>query len=64
MDDRNEWPLDRMCLLCDVTKKNREDFSVPPREGAYVHGLYLEGARWDTQVISFACSLTDRGSKF
>lgn len=39
-----------MCLQCDVTKKNREDFSVPPREGAYVHGLYMEGARWDVQV--------------
>ncbi|XP_034563350.1 dynein heavy chain 9, axonemal [Notolabrus celidotus] len=47
---RNEWPLDSMGLQCDVTKKNREDFSVPPREGAYVHGLYMEGARWDTQT--------------
>ncbi|XP_034049709.1 dynein heavy chain 9, axonemal [Thalassophryne amazonica] len=46
---RNEWPLDRMCLQCNVTKKNLEDFSSPPREGAYVHGLYMEGARWDTQ---------------
>ncbi|CAB1338188.1 unnamed protein product, partial [Coregonus sp. 'balchen'] len=50
MARRNEWPLDRMCLQCDVTKKNREDFSTPPREGAYVHGLYMEGARWDTQA--------------
>lgn len=40
-----------MCLQCDVTKKNREDFSIAPREGAYVHGLYMEGARWDTQVV-------------
>ena len=24
---KNEWPLDRMCLQCDVTKKNKEDFS-------------------------------------
>ncbi|XP_030610318.1 dynein axonemal heavy chain 9 isoform X3 [Archocentrus centrarchus] len=47
---RNEWPLDSMCLQCDVTKKNREDFSSPPREGAYIHGLYMEGARWDTQT--------------
>lgn len=39
-----------MCLQCDVTKKNREDFNVAPREGAYVHGLYMEGARWDVQV--------------
>ncbi|KAM3592376.1 uncharacterized protein V6R79_017533 [Siganus canaliculatus] len=50
MARRNEWPLDRMCLQCDVTKKNREDFSLAPREGAYVHGLYMEGARWDTQT--------------
>lgn len=48
--DRNEWPLDSMCLQCDVTKKHREDFSTAPREGAYVHGLFMEGARWDTQV--------------
>ncbi|XP_068439704.1 dynein axonemal heavy chain 9 isoform X3 [Clinocottus analis] len=47
---RNEWPLDRMCLQCDVTKKSREDISLAPREGAYVHGLYMEGARWDTQT--------------
>lgn len=50
MARRNEWPLDKMSLQCDVTKKNREDFSSPPREGAYVHGLFMEGARWDAQV--------------
>lgn len=22
---------------------------APPREGAYVHGMFMEGARWDTQ---------------
>lgn len=49
MARKNEWPLDRMCLQCDVTKKNREDFSAPPREGAYVSGLFMEGARWDIQ---------------
>ncbi|XP_030063865.1 dynein axonemal heavy chain 9 [Microcaecilia unicolor] len=50
MARKNEWPLDKMTLQCDVTKKNRDDFSSPPREGAYVHGLYMEGARWDTQT--------------
>ncbi|KAG7491786.1 hypothetical protein MATL_G00007500 [Megalops atlanticus] len=50
MARKNEWPLDKMCLQCDVTKKNREDFSSPPREGAYVHGLFMEGARWDAQA--------------
>jgi dynein heavy chain len=45
---KNEWPLDRMVLTVDVTKKSKEEFSGAPREGAYVHGLYIEGARWDT----------------
>ncbi|PNF44063.1 hypothetical protein B7P43_G16227 [Cryptotermes secundus] len=46
---KNELPLDKMCLQCDVTKKHKEDFSSAPREGAYVHGLFMEGARWDIQ---------------
>ncbi|XP_037350847.1 dynein axonemal heavy chain 17 isoform X1 [Talpa occidentalis] len=53
---KNEWPLDKMCLSVEVTKKNREDMTAPPREGSYVYGLFMEGARWDTQtgVISEA----------
>ena len=40
---KNELPLDRMCLVCDVTKKmNKEEFSSAPREGAYIHGLFME----------------------
>ncbi|XP_010613302.1 dynein heavy chain 9, axonemal isoform X2 [Fukomys damarensis] len=50
MARKNEWPLDQMTLQCDVTKKNKEDLRSPPREGAYVHGLFMEGARWDTQA--------------
>lgn len=50
MARKNEWPLDKMCLQCDMTKKNKEDFSSPPREGAYIHGLFMEGARWDIQT--------------
>ena len=45
---KNEWPLDRMVLTVDVMKKAKEEFSGAPREGAYVHGLFMEGARWDT----------------
>ncbi|NXJ83957.1 DYH17 protein, partial [Trogon melanurus] len=51
---KNEWPLDKMCLSVDVTKKNREDIRAPPREGSYVHGLFMEGARWDTQSGAIA----------
>ncbi|EDQ88776.1 outer dynein arm heavy chain beta [Monosiga brevicollis MX1] len=46
---KNEWPLDKMCMNCDVTKKyGKEDFTTPPREGSYIYGLFMEGARWDT----------------
>ena len=54
MSRKNEWPLDKMVLQCDVTKKNKEDFNTPPRDGAYIHGLYMEGARWDMQQGSVA----------
>ncbi|KAI8853660.1 dynein heavy chain and region D6 of dynein motor-domain-containing protein [Chytridium lagenaria] len=47
---KNEWPLDRMVLTVDVTKKVKEEFSGAPREGAYIHGLFMEGARWDTNT--------------
>ncbi|XP_071325394.1 dynein axonemal heavy chain 11 isoform X2 [Trachinotus anak] len=46
---KNQWPLDKMTLTVDVTKKAKDDFGHPPREGAYIHGLFMEGARWDTQ---------------
>uniref|UniRef100_A0A8C8VJF2 Dynein axonemal heavy chain 11 n=1 Tax=Pelusios castaneus TaxID=367368 RepID=A0A8C8VJF2_9SAUR len=45
---KNDWPLDKMCLTVDVTKKIKEDYGHPPREGAYICGLFMEGARWDT----------------
>nr|XP_033816070.1 dynein heavy chain 17, axonemal isoform X1 [Geotrypetes seraphini] len=54
MARKNEWPLDKMCLSVEVTKKAREDMTSAPREGAYIHGLFMEGARWDTQSGSIA----------
>ncbi|XP_062979874.1 dynein axonemal heavy chain 11 [Elgaria multicarinata webbii] len=50
MARKNNWSLDKMCLTIDVTKKSREDYGHPPREGAYIFGLFMEGARWDIQA--------------
>uniref|UniRef100_A0A3B3UDD1 Dynein axonemal heavy chain 11 n=1 Tax=Poecilia latipinna TaxID=48699 RepID=A0A3B3UDD1_9TELE len=50
---KNEWPLDKVNLTVDVTKKYKEEFNQPAREGAYVYGLYME-ARWDTQTGAIA----------
>ena len=47
---RNDWPLDKIVLVTEVTKKVPEQLEGPSREGAYVHGLTLEGARWDEKL--------------
>ena len=39
---KNELPLDRMCLVCEVTKKSKDEVTVAPREGAYINGPYME----------------------
>jgi dynein heavy chain, axonemal len=48
---KNEWPLDKMGLQTEVTKKTLEELKGAPREGAFIHGLYIEGARWDMQSM-------------
>lgn len=53
---KNEWALDRMCLAFEVTKKTRDDFQAPPRDGANIHGLFMEGARWDVNLNSIVPS--------
>lgn len=54
---KNNWPLDHMCLNCEVTKKEKNEFTQPPREGAYISGLFMEGARWDIRQNSIVDSL-------
>jgi len=49
---KNGWPLDQTILTVEVTKKTESEIDAPPRDGAYCHGLYLEGARWDSKMNS------------
>jgi len=40
--------LDKLTISTTVTRKNLEQTDAPARNGgAYVYGLYLEGARWN-----------------
>jgi dynein heavy chain len=44
----NKWELDKLVTWTDPTKKMRTDeIDRKALEGAYVNGLYLQGARWD-----------------
>jgi len=46
---KNDWPLDRVITTVDVTKKmTPEEIEGTSRDGAYIHGVFMEGARWDT----------------
>ena len=45
---KNDWPLNRVITTVDVTKKmTPEEVEGTARDGAYVYGLFMEGARWD-----------------
>merc|ERR1712012_16480 len=40
---KNELPLDKMCLVSEVTSSlTSEGFDSAPKEGAYIHGLFME----------------------
>eukprot|EP00658_Telonema_sp_P-2_P023899 TRINITY_DN19585_c0_g1_i5.p1 TRINITY_DN19585_c0_g1~~TRINITY_DN19585_c0_g1_i5.p1 ORF type:complete len:137 (-),score=38.01 TRINITY_DN19585_c0_g1_i5:296-706(-) len=49
---KNEWALDRVVVMTEVTKKSPEEVEGPSRDGSFIHGLIMEGARWDTGLTS------------
>ena len=46
---RTKQELNKIIIQTDVTKKGLEEMDHSAKEGAYVFGLVVEGARWDTQ---------------
>merc|ERR1711967_50176 len=55
---KNEWPLDKVVVATDVTKRvTAEEVEVAAKDGNFVHGLSMEGARWDAAQTSVAHSL-------
>lgn len=45
---KNQWELDKLVTWTDVTKKlTIEEIEGNSRDGAYITGLSVQGARWD-----------------
>lgn len=43
-----------MRIHTEVTDKSVDQVAAQPDEGTYVHGMYMEGARWDKAANSIA----------
>ena len=49
------WALDDVMYHTEVTEWERpEQVKAPPKEGVYIHGLFMDGARWDKASGSMA----------
>ena len=44
------WALDQVTMTNEVLKVGEEECKKPPKEGVFVHGLYLDGAGWDRKT--------------
>jgi len=44
--------LDKLVISTEALKRHEADIEGPSRDGAFVGGLYLEGAGWDFQSIA------------
>jgi dynein heavy chain len=54
---KNEWPLDKVVVATEVTKKAPEEVGEASRDGSYIYGLTMEGARWDSNNMVIGTSL-------
>jgi len=55
---KNEWPLDKVVVACEVTKKMQaNEIDAHSREGSYTNGFTMEGARWDNGIGAVSPSL-------
>lgn len=44
------YELNKLYIQTEITKRSIEEIEGAAKEGAYVYGFILEGARWDIQL--------------
>lgn len=48
----NQFPIDALVFQTHVQQIFREDVTEPPESGVNIHGIYIQGARWDFNLKS------------
>lgn len=51
------WALDTVTIHNEVTKMYGDECKKTPKEGVFVHGLFLDGASWDVKNIKLVEAL-------
>ena len=54
---KNSFDLDQMALLSEVSKKWPDQIEYPAKDGSYICGMFMEGARWENGQGSVEDSL-------
>ena len=51
MMQKRQMELDRLVIFTEITKFDAENNSIdaPAEDGAYISGLFLQGARWSVE---------------
>ncbi|XP_055849438.1 dynein axonemal heavy chain 8 [Episyrphus balteatus] len=44
------WALDQVTMHNDVLRLSMEECKKPPKEGVFIHGLFVDGAGWDRKT--------------
>lgn len=50
-------PIDQLVFTYEVTQWNYNEFKKSSKDGVFIYGLYLEGARWDKEEMILIDSL-------
>jgi dynein heavy chain len=51
---RNKVAIDTISYGFEMLKQTKEEITGKPEAGCYVYGLFLEGARWDDEIMLLA----------
>jgi dynein heavy chain len=47
---RQQLELDRLTIMTEMTKRTPEEVDAPSRDGCYISGLFIQGARFDVSL--------------